>query len=134
MSSFVNLMPFEMYIFVLLFALGLCIYGIYEMRTKQPEHPMVWMLPFGIFADIALVVYRCSVELTENLKFQQIADIIATISAVLFLISFIVTFIIAHKKHYTNAEKFKKVKPVLIFCGVGILICIILFIVADKFL
>ena len=133
MSYIVNSMSFETYIFVLLVSLGLGIYGIYEMRTKQPGHPMIWMIPFWIFADIALIVFRCSIELTENLIFQKVADVMATIGSVLFLISFIVTFIIAHKKHYTNAERFEKVKPVLIFCGVGVLVCAVL-IIAIKFL
>ena len=119
----INSLPFEIYILVLLFLIVGGIYGIFDMRKKRPGHPMIWVLPFGILEGVSLLVYRCSLEFTTNALFQKISHIFALTSVSLLLITFVVTFFIAHKRNYTNKEKLKELRPLMICCAIIVVIC-----------
>lgn len=126
MYYIVSSMSFPTYIVVALIALILAIYGIYEMHTKKPGHPMIWMLPFAIVADIFLIAYRCAIEYSTNTTLHKFINITTIASLVIFIISFIVTFIIADKKHYTaQGKKGKYAKSTLISSCIVAVVCII---------
>ena len=98
MYNIVSSMSFPVYMLVAVGAFVLLGYGIYDMRKKQPGHPMIWSLPFAMFADSCLIIYRCTIEFSRNIILQNVFDIASIISGMLFVIALIVTFIIADKK------------------------------------
>ena len=125
MSYFINSLPFELYILILVAALGCSIYGIFYMRKNQSGHPMIWVLPFCIFLSCVLAVNRIIQEFTNNFFMQEIVNIVTLASVGCFFISFFTTFISAYKKDYVDKEKFKKLAPMLIMCIIVMLICFI---------
>ena len=126
MYYIVSSMSFSAYLIVAIIALMFAIYGIYEMHTKKPGHPMIWMLPFAIVTDVFLIIYRCTLEFSTNVNLQETMNILTIVSIVLFVISLIVTFIIASKKNYTaQGKKAKQTRSTLISCGIVAVISII---------
>lgn len=125
MSIIINSLSFETYIFIVILLFLGSIFGIYDMRKKKPGHPMTWVLPFSIFLCASLILYRCSLELTNNQIFQEITHIVTIISIICFFISFIITFAIAHKNNYTDKEKLNKLLPLLIGCIIIMIICFV---------
>ena len=125
MYYIINSLPFEMYIFILLFLIVGSVYAIFDMRKNRPGHPMIWLFPFGILEGISLLVYRCALEFTKNVVFQKVAHFFADANACLCFIAFVVTFIIAHKRNYTNKKKVKELLPLMIGCVIIVIICFI---------
>ncbi len=126
MYYIVNFMSFPVYLIVAIIALAFAIYGIHEMHTKKPGHPMIWILPFAIVADVFLIIYRCTFEFSADVNLQKIMNVLTIVSIVLFVISIIVTFIIADKKNYTaQGKKAKQARATLISCGIVAVISII---------
>lgn len=125
MSYIINYLSFEMYIFILILAIVVSVYGIYDMQKKHTGHPMIWILPFNILLCLSLILYRCAFELTINQVFQTATSISTIVFSICFLLSFIVAFVIACKNNYIDNEKLKKILPLLIGCIVIMLICFV---------
>lgn len=114
MFYIVNLLPFELYVLILICISGGLVFSIFDIRKKRPGHPAIWIIPFGMLECIFLLFYRCSLELSTNVVLQKVTNILSLIGIGLFFASLIITFIIAYKKNYINREKFKKLMPTFI--------------------
>ena len=123
MYHIINSLPFQIYILILLAAIVGGVYGIFDMHKNRSGHPMIWSIPFGILECILLILYRCSFELTTNVFFQKLTEILAIMGVILFFTSLIVTFIIANKNNYINKKRLKELLPLMICCVIIILIC-----------
>ena len=118
-------MSIELYIFILISAIVVAFYEMYNMKSKKSGDPTIWMFPFMIVASVSLIIKRCVNEFSTNIAFQKISNIGATISTLMFFIVFITTYIIAYRNNYIDKEKLKKLKPLIVSCLLIMLVCMV---------
>lgn len=133
MYSFLISIPFWVYVLLFFVVLGVSIYSYRDIKSKHPDNPMVWIIPFLILIFGAFVVHKYAIEFTTNLLFQQISYTVNLVAFVLFFLSFIITFIIAHKKNYTDKNLVKNGLPVIIVSFCITIVSLVFLVILNKY-
>ena len=86
-----------------------------------------------IVAIIACTLKSYCRQKNINGYFVYFSDLLFWISCASIVITVIVAFIVSYKRKGEYYERIKSKKSILIFCGIGIVVCIILFIILEFF-
>ncbi len=112
--NLINIISFGAYILVLLAILCFFVYSFFSIKKNKPQNKSIWIFPFWIFTVIALIIYRCSLELSVNIIFQEISFIFVVIGIILFFLSTFIAIIIGYVQKPEKRSFLKRLIPIFI--------------------
>lgn len=133
MSIFLNT-PYEALICFSIIVSVVIIWSFFKMKKENPSDlcSRVVKLPL-ILAIIACTLKSYCRQENINGYFAYFSNLLFWISCASIVITVIVAFIVSYKRKGEYYERIKSKKSILIFCGIGIVVCIILFIILEFF-
>lgn len=130
MNYLINNMSVSLYSVIMIACGAGLIYGIIDMKKKQPGHPFVnalyGLLAFGFYT----VIHKFIKEYSTNLTLINISRYLMWTVFVAFLIAFIYFAYLAYQKGFVDEKGRQLLKNTIIPCAVVIFIGVIVFIIA----
>ena len=135
MTNFLNSIPYEILIFFTVIIIAIIIWGFFKMKKENPNDvcSRVVILPI-IPAMIACTLKRYCNQKSVNTVLNTFSNVFFWLSCAAIIITIAVALFISYKQKGEYYERIKSNKPILIFCGVGAIICALVVLYAKIFM
>ena len=135
MTNFLNSMPYEILIFFTVIIIAIIIWGFFKMKKENPNDvcSRVVILPI-IPAMIACTLKRYCNQKSVNTVLNTFSNVFFWLSCAAIIITIAVALFISYKQKGEYYERIKSNKSILIFCGVGAIICALVVLYAKIFM
>lgn len=135
MTNFLNSIPYEILIFFTVIIIAIIIWGFFKMKKENPNDvcSRVVILPI-IPAMIACTLKRYCNQKSVNTVLNTFSNVFFWLSCDAIIITIAVALFISYKQKGEYYERIKSNKSILIFCGVGAIICALVVLYAKIFM
>ncbi len=135
MTNFLNSIPYEILIFFTVIIIAIIIWGFFKMKKENPNDvcSRVVILPI-IPAMIACTLKRYCNQKSVNTVLNTFSNVFFWLSCAAIIITIAVALFISYKQKGEYYERIKSNKSILIFCGVGAIICALVVLYAKLFM
>lgn len=135
MTNFLNSIPYEILIFFTVIIIAIIIWGFFKMKKENPNDvcSRVVILPI-IPAMIACTLKRYCNQKSVNTVLNTFSNVFFWLSCAAIIITIAVALFISYKQKGEYYERIKSNKSILIFCGVGTIICALVVLYAKIFM
>ena len=135
MTNFLNSIPYEILIFFTVIIIAIIIWGFFKMKKENPNDvcSRVVILPI-IPAMIACTLKRYYNQKSVNTVLNTFSNVFFWLSCAAIIITIAVALFISYKQKGEYYERIKSNKSILIFCGVGAIICALVVLYAKFFM
>lgn len=135
MTNFLNSIPYEILIFFTVIIIAIIIWGFFKMKKENPNDvcSRVVILPI-IPAMIACTLKRYCNQKSVNTVLNTFSNVFFWLSCAAIIITIAVALFISYKQKGEYYERIKSNKSILIFCGVGAIICALVVLYAKIFM
>ena len=135
MTNFLNSIPYEILIFFTVIIIAIIIWGFFKMKKENPNDvcSRVVILPI-IPAMIACTLKRYCNQKSVNTVLNTFSNVFFWLSCSAIIITIAVALFISYKQKGEYYERIKSNKSILIFCGVGAIICALVVLYAKFFM
>ena len=135
MTNFLNSIPYEILVFFTVIIIAIIIWGFFKMKKENPNDvcSRVVILPI-IPAMIACTLKSYCRQKIVNGTIESFSNIFFWISCAGIVITAAVALFISYKQKGEYYERIKSNKSILIFCGVGAIICALVVLYAKFFM
>ena len=135
MTNFLNSIPYEILIFFTVIIIAIIIWGFFKMKKENPNDvcSRVVILPI-IPAMIACTLKRYCNQKSVNTVLNTFSNVFFWLSCAAIIITIAVALFISYKQKGEYYEIIKSNKSILIFCGVGAIICALVVLYAKFFM
>lgn len=135
MTNFLNSIPYEILIFFTVIIIAIIIWGFFKMKKENPNDvcSRVVILPI-IPAMIACTLKRYCNQKSVNTVLNTFSNVFFGLSCAAIIITIAVALFISYKQKGEYYERIKSNKSILIFCGVGAIICALVVLYAKFFM
>ncbi|GEM_PF-1824276 len=135
MTNFLNSIPYEILIFFTVIIIAIIIWGFFKMKKENPNDvcSRVVILPI-IPAMIACTLKRYCNQKSVNTVLNTFSNVFFWLSCAAIIITIAVALFISYKQKGEYYERIKSNKSILIFCGVGAIICALVVLYAKFFM
>lgn len=135
MTNFLNSIPYEILIFFTVIIIAIIIWSFLKMKKDNPNDvcSRIVILPL-IPAAIACTLKSYCRQKIVNGTIESFSNIFFWISCAGIVITAAVALFISYKQKGEYYERIKSNKSILIFCGVGAIICALVVLYAKIFM
>ena len=135
MTNFLNSIPYEILIFFTVIIIAIIIWGFFKMKKENPNDvcSRVVILPI-IPAMIACTLKRYCNQKSVNTVLNTFSNVFFWLSCAAIIITIAVALFISYKQKGEYYERIKSNKSILIFYGVGAIICALVVLYAKFFM
>lgn len=135
MTNFLNSIPYEILVFFTVIIIAIIIWGFFKMKKENPNDvcSRVVILPI-IPAMIACTLKRYCNQKSVNTVLNTFSNVFFWLSCAAIIITIAVALFISYKQKGEYYERIKSNKSILIFCGVGAIICALVVLYAKIFM
>jgi len=135
MTNFLNSIPYEILIFFTVIIIAIIIWGFFKMKKENTNDvcSRVVILPI-IPAMIACTLKRYCNQKSVNTVLNTFSNVFFWLSCAAIIITIAVALFISYKQKGEYYERIKSNKSILIFCGVGAIICALVVLYAKFFM
>ena len=135
MTNFLNSIPYEILIFFTVIIIAIIIWGFFKMKKENHNDvcSRVVILPI-IPAMIACTLKRYCNQKSVNTVLNTFSNVFFWLSCAAIIITIAVALFISYKQKGEYYERIKSNKSILIFCGVGAIICALVVLYAKFFM
>ena len=135
MTNFLNSIPYEILGFFTVIIIAIIIWGFFKMKKENPNDvcSRVVILPI-IPAMIACTLKRYCNQKSVNTVLNTFSNVFFWLSCAAIIITIAVALFISYKQKGEYYERIKSNKSILIFCGVGAIICALVVLYAKFFM
>jgi uncharacterized membrane protein (DUF373 family) len=135
MTNFLNSIPYEILVFFTVIIIAIIIWGFFKMKKENPNDvcSRVVILPI-IPAMIACTLKRYCNQKSVNTVLNTFSNVFFWLSCAAIIITIAVALFISYKQKGEYYERIKSNKSILIFCGVGAIICALVVLYAKFFM
>mgnify|MGYP007097136701 FL=1 len=135
MTNFLNSIPYEILIFFTVIIIAIIIWGFFKIKKENPNDvcSRVVILPI-IPAMIACTLKRYCNQKSVNTVLNTFSNVFFWLSCAAIIITIAVALFISYKQKGEYYERIKSNKSILIFCGVGAIICALVVLYAKFFM
>ncbi len=125
MSYIYNSISFEIYTIICIALIPCGFYSAWITEKRTPGHPGKYLCIAMCFVAPVLWLARYVDECSTNEILSDILDIVALIVMILFFIGIFVSLYFANKYGYTDQSKMKIIIPLLKFCAIIFMFCVV---------
>ena len=135
MTNFLNSIPYEILIFFTVIIIAIIIWGFFKMKKENPNDvcSRIVILPL-IPAAIACTLKSYCNQKSVNTVLNTFSNVFFWLSCAAIIITIAVALFISYKQKGEYYERIKSNKSILIFCGVGAIICALVVLYAKIFM
>lgn len=135
MTNFLNSIPYEILVFFTVIIIAIIIWSFLKMKKDNPNDVCSRIVIFPLIpAAIACTLKSYCRQKIVNGTIESFSSIFFWISCAGIVITAAVALFISYKQKGEYYERIKSNKSILIFCGVGAIICALLVLYAKFFM